>query len=44
MDALVEVGASKRGERGGGEGERREWWLDARVNIDRTSEIEREER
>lgn len=40
MDALVEVGASKRGERGGGEGE----WLDARVNIDRTSEIEREER
>lgn len=42
MDALVEVGASKRGERGGGE--RRGWWLDARVNIDRTSEIEREER
>lgn len=41
MDALVEVGASKRG---GGEGERRGWWLDARVNIDRTSEIEREER
>lgn len=43
MDALVEVGASKRGERGGG-GERRGWWLDARVNIDRTSEVEREER